>query len=321
MIRFDRSTRPKCHRPWGSRDQLQSAKSSGSGGAIVRRIQTALVAVALGACGSPYGFTLTDSANQTGDASDSAPLAHDAAPVPDSTPPPPSVDSTIVYAHADSVLYRVDPRSSAFSMVGNFGFPNDGNSHTMTDFAVDAMGDAVAVTQNALYRVDVSTAQLSLLAPLPGSHLFVGLTYLPAGALDPLNEVLVGGCTDGTYWRIDPGTGASTQLGQFQGGWQLSGDIVSIAGAATYATVRQSSTSNDSLATLNPSTGELTIIGDTGFHSIFGLGYWRSTLFGFTRSGQFITIDATTGHGTLVAQPVRQFSGAGVTTIAPITPG
>jgi hypothetical protein len=139
--------------------------------------------------------------------------------------------------------------------------------------------------------------------------------------LDARAEVLVGGATDGTYWRIDATTGAATMLGTFQGGWGLSGDIVSIAGAATYATVRRSTTMNDSLATIDPRTGAVTIVGDTGFSQIYGLGYWRATLFGFTRSGQFLIIDARTGRGRLVGTPTMQFSGAGVTTLAPVAPG
>lgn len=240
----------------------------------------------------------------------------------------PSIDQTIIYAHSDTELYTVDPRTDGFRTVGTFRFPSgDRNNHTMTDLAVNATGDVVGVTHDALWRINTMTAECTLVRALPDERVFVGLTYLPAGVLDATNEVLVGGTiSDGTYWRIDPDTGRSTMLGRFRVGntnYILSGDIVSIAGAATYVTVRRSnasSTSNDQLATVNVRTGALTLVGDTGFDRIFGLGYWRQTLFGFTRQGEFIRLAADTGRGRLVSMPVMQFSGAGVTTLAPTAP-
>ena len=240
----------------------------------------------------------------------------------------PALDQTVIYAHSDTELFTVDPRTDAFRSVGMFRYPSgDRNNHTMTDIAVNAMGEVVGVTHDALWRIDATNASCTLIRTLPDERVFVGLTYLPAGVLDADREVLVGGTiSDGTYWRIDPETGRSTMLGRFRVGstnYILSGDIVSIAGAATYVTVRRSnasSTSNDQLATVNVNTGALTLVGDTGFDRIFGLGYWRSTLFGFTREGEFIRLASDTGRGRRVSSPAMQFSGAGVTTVAPTAP-
>ena len=239
----------------------------------------------------------------------------------------PSLDQTIVYAHSDSILYAVNPRTNALTRVGTFTFPSgDRNNHSMNDVAVDADGTLVGNTQDALYRINTSTAACSLIAPLPDGN-FVGLTYLPAGLIPgSTGEVLVGGASNGTYWRIDATTGRSTRLGQLRRNsttYALSGDIVSITGAGTFATVRASnasSTSADQLASMNPTTGELTILGNTGFDRIFGLAYYRNTLYGFTRDGEFISMNIRTGVGTLVSMPAPQFYGAGVTTIAPIAP-
>jgi hypothetical protein len=299
----------------------------------VRRTQPFFIvaaAVLVGACSGPdRGFpsdALGDGAGLADGSADGAPLDASRDATPDRAPipidvPDTSLDMTIVYAHSDTTLYAVDPRTNAFSTVGMFAFPTDGHQHAMTDIAVDAAGNVVGVTGDALYAVNEHTAACTLLAALPGMHQFVGLTYLPVGVLDPANEVLVGGATDGTYWRIDATTGNATQLGQFQGGWGLSGDIVSVAGAATYATVRRSTSATDSLAIIDPRTGAVTILGDTRFSRIFGLGYWRSTLFGFTRTGQFIIINATNGSARMISMPAMQFSGAGVTTVAPVAPG
>ena len=239
----------------------------------------------------------------------------------------PSLDQTIVYAHSADILYAVNPRTNALTRVGTFTFPSgDRNNHSMNDLAVDADGTLVGNTQDALFRIDASTAACSLISTLPDGN-FVGLTYLPAGVIPgTTGEVLVGGASNGTYWRIDATTGRSTRLGQLRRGsttYALSGDIVSIVGPGTFATVRApnaSSNSTDQLARVNPATGELTIIGSTNFDRIFGLAYWRNTLYGFTRDGEFISMNITTGRGTLVSMPVPQFYGAGVTTIAPTAP-
>jgi hypothetical protein len=239
----------------------------------------------------------------------------------------PSLDQTIVYAHSDSILYAVNPRTNALTRVGNFTFPSgDRNNHSMNDLAVDADGLLVGTTQDALYRINAATAACSLIAPLPDGN-FVGLTYLPAGLIPgSTGEVLVGGISSGVFYRIDPGTGRATRLGQLRRGstnYALSGDLVSITGAGTFVTVRAtnaSSTSTDQLASMNPTTGELTILGNTGFDRIFGLAYYRNTLYGFTRDGEFISMNIRTGVGTLVSMPAPQFYGAGVTTIAPTAP-
>lgn len=236
--------------------------------------------------------------------------------------------TTLVYAHSDSVLYEVNPRNNRLTTVGRFTFPSgDRNNHAMNDVAVDADGILVGNTQDALYRIDTTTAACSLISTLPDGNNFVGLTYLPATVIPgTTGEVLVGGASNGTFWRINPGTGRSTRIGQLRRNgtsYALSGDFVSIAGAGTFATVRASnatSGSNDQLASVNPATGELNILGNTGFGRIFGLAYYRDTLYGFTRDGEFISINIRTGVGTQVSMPAPQFYGAGVTTTAPTEP-
>jgi hypothetical protein len=232
---------------------------------------------------------------------------------------------TIVYAHSDDALFAVDPASRSVRRIAAFMFPSDGNNHSMTDLAVNADGRITGVTQDALYTIDPNTARCTLVRALPTTdrRVFVGLTWLPQGALDTANEVLLGGATDGSLWRIDPSTGRTTMVGMLSTGWGVSGDIVSIAGDTTYATVRRTTgtSTTDSLATITfrPSV-RMTVVGEVGFRSIYGLGYWRQTLYGFTRAGELVTIAPRTGRGTRVSMPTTEFSGAGVTTVAPTAP-
>lgn len=291
------------------------------------------VAVLLVACGGddPVRFTPLDvpavDAPVGTDAVDAAvtdavePVDRGVIPIRDSGP---VQGMTVVYAHSDTALFSVDPATRTARMVGAFRFPSDGRNHAMTDLAVDAMGQLTGVTQDALYTIDPDTAGCTLVRALPSGHIFVGLTWLPVGVLDPSAEVLLGADTMGGLWRIDPATGRSTAAGTLPTGWAVSGDVVSIAGANTYATVRRTTgmSTTDSLATLtfNGTRVTMTNVGAVGFPSIYGLGYWRATLYGFTRMGELLTINPGTGRGTRVSMPTMQFSGAGVTTIAPTAP-
>ena len=49
-----------------------------------------------------------------------------------------------------------------------------------------------------------------------------------------------------------------------------------------------------------------------------GVAFWKNKIFGFTESGQFVTIDPTTGAGTLVQSNGPHWWGAAVTTSAPV---
>ncbi|MFO0610441.1 MAG: hypothetical protein U0324_45190 [Polyangiales bacterium] len=292
---------------------------------------TALALSALAGCGDdePTRFTEQDAAPMA-DASvdaDDAMTAFEAPPPLDVRPTDGGdlPGTTLVYAHSDDTLYTVDPTTRDVQRVGTFQFPTDGNTHAMTDLAVDAMGRITGVTEDALYSVDPMTARCTLVRSLPVAdrRVFVGLTWVPVGVLDPAAEVLLGGATDGSLWRINPASGTTARVGALPTGWGISGDIVSIRGAATYATVRPTTgtSTTDTLVTLTfGSSVTMRRVGDIGFRSLYGLGYWRQTLYGFSRAGELITIQASSGRGTRVSMPAMQFSGAGVTTVASIAP-
>jgi hypothetical protein len=65
----------------------------------------------------------------------------------------------------------------------------------------------------------------------------------------------------------------------------------------------------------------------TGFKDVFGLGVWNGTVYGFTRSvtgvsASLLSIDTTTGQGTIIPETVsisNGWSGAGVTTTVTVS--
>lgn len=223
---------------------------------------------------------------------------------------------TFVYAHTASALYRVDPDTLAITLVGNFGWSN--GSDQMTDIAIDKTGGMLGVSFTAVYRIDPSNAQATRLST-GLSGMFNGLSYVPADLLGETgNDVLVGTRNaDGVVFRIDPMTGQATAIGNM-GGFASSGDLVAVTGFGTAQTA-DNGFSNDRLVRLAPQTFAATAVGtDIGFSEIWGVAYWKGKIFGFTSGGQFVTIDPTTGAGTLIQANGPAWWGAAVTTSAPV---
>jgi hypothetical protein len=223
-----------------------------------------------------------------------------------------------VYAHTSSELYKVDPDTLAVTLVGAFGWPASVGSDQMTDLAIDKTGNMIGVSFGSVYKVDPTTAACTLLSQsLQGS--FNGLSFVPADMLGQTgDDVLVGTRNDdGIVDRVDPMTGAVSQVGNMGGAFQSSGDLVAISGFGTVQTTMGAP--YDVLTRLAPVTFAGTAIGSsTGFGQIWGIAYWKGKVFGFTQSGEFLTIDPTTGVATLVQSNGPEWWGAAVTTLAPI---
>lgn len=236
-----------------------------------------------------------------------------------------------VYAHSDTVLYKLEPISKSVTTVGAFDCVT--GSSGMWDIALDKDGNMFGsvsdFTSARLVAVQKSTAHCETIAT--ASSLPNSLTFVPAGILDPNDEVLVG-FDQTSYVRIDKATGAVQQIGDLNPNptnqmWESSGDVVSIIGDKTYLTVKpwQSGLSSDPdyIVEINPQSGQvLKLIGQTGFPALWGLGYWGGVAYGFSETGQLCEIDLTTGAGAgipLSGMPSGlSFWGAGVTTAAPI---
>jgi hypothetical protein len=234
---------------------------------------------------------------------------------PGPTDPVLTPDDSVVYGHSASALYTVDPDTLKVMEVGPFQWPS--GSDEMTDIALDGKGNMVGISFGAVYSIDKSNAKCTFLSTFQGDR-FNGLSFIYADVADGSQEQLVGADGDGTVWKIDPMTGHQTILGNYGGSWQSSGDLVSVAGA-TYATVTSFLDPSDTLVKVDTITGNATAIGPTGVSGIWGLGYWRARLFGFTQTQGLVTININTGVATPVSNEGVSWYGAGVTTAAPTT--
>jgi hypothetical protein len=223
----------------------------------------------------------------------------------------------VVYAHSGSTLFRVDPQTLTVSRIGPFTVAEPNRTRQLfnvTDIAVDRARRIVGLTYEQLLEIDGATGACKVIAPLPMGEQFNGLSWIRS---DNGPEALVATSVGGGVFRIDPATGTATSIGTLGGGLESSGDLVSVDTYGTLVTVK--GPTSDRLARLDPATGAATVIGEIGFVNVWGLGFWKNRVFGFTNNGGFILIDPKTGAGTLSQRyPGFAFFGAGVTTEVPV---
>ncbi len=261
---------------------------------------------------------------------DADPGAPDASSTIDGTPGPDAMisDFTTVYAHSGTTLYRVDTATLGLIEVGPFGAAIE--TASITDIAIDKDDAMFGCTLSKIFSIDETTGTATYIADFSGVSNLTSLSFVPVSDEMDSAERLVAATSLGDVYEIDQETGAATLLGNYgmNGDAQISssGDIVSVRGFGTLATVNASADFDDPdyLAWIDPTTWEATLIGTstTGFDKIFGIGFWRGTVYGFVdggaNAGSFITIDTTSGVGTLVESGNVRWYGAGVTTDAPI---
>jgi hypothetical protein len=199
-------------------------------------------------------------------------------------------------------------------------------TQSLTDLAIDKNDNMVGITLDKLYAIDATTAAVTLIKDLSQSASgFTSLSYIPSDLGDPNStDILVSANDQGDVYQIDPATGDATKLGSYgsvaAGKVVSSGDLIGVRGLGIYGTVDVGTGTGDYLAKIDPATWQATPIGTTGtgFDQIFGLGYWAGTIYGFTKGGDIIKIDATSGVGTKLNTGAIQWYGAGVSTDAPV---
>ncbi|HWU90214.1 MAG TPA: hypothetical protein VN253_23280 [Kofleriaceae bacterium] len=264
-----------------------------------------------------------------------APAARD--PVADAPLPPdptadaaPAIDTSRVYAHSGTMLYRLNNLTLAATPVG----PLTGlGTQNLLDLAIDKNDRLVGITRDTLYTIDATTGAATLVKNLDQTARgFTSLSYAPADFADPTSpDILISANDQGQVFQIDL-TGAQAtarQIGSYgttaAGKIVSSGDLIAVRGFGIFATVDVGTGTEDYLARIDPKTWRATPLGiGTGFDKIFGLGYWNGRIYGFVDdgfaagTGRIIDIDPNTGRGLLISSDSIRWFGAGVSTSAPI---
>jgi hypothetical protein len=247
-----------------------------------------------------------DDAADDDDAVDDDDTADDDDAVDDDDSTPIDGSEHAIYANTSSALYSIDPDPPyTATLIGNFS-GQIALSQGITDIAISLDGTMYAVGFWEVYRVDPNTAALTLLAAdtLPG-EVFNSLTVRSDG-------VLIGGAGS-TLYEIDPNSGARSQVGD-TGSWILAGDVVGLPDGLLYCLMSSTGIESDptSLVTINLDPANLTEVGATGQGAMFGVAYDvpNDLIYGFDQGGQIVTIDPSTGAGTVVSNSGIPFWGA-----------
>jgi hypothetical protein len=235
--------------------------------------------------------------------------------------PPPSEPEEVheVYGHSAKTLYKLEPKTKAVTVVGDFKDCED-----IIDIALDEKSTLYGVSYGSLYTIDKVTAKCNKMhsGSFPNS-----LSFIPKGILDPNQETLVG-YDKANYVRIDLETGARTVIGNLSAGKGIesSGDIVSVKGGKTFLTVKGGACSAaDCLYEIDPATGKkVHDWGSIEHKKVFGLSFWGGKLYGFDEGGNLfeVTFGSTKIVTTTIPIPQKpadlSFWGAGSSTSAPL---
>jgi hypothetical protein len=235
-------------------------------------------------------------------------------------------DSSRVYAHSGSTLYRIDTQTLQAISIGSM---SGLGTQSLTDLAIDKSDHMVGITLDKLYTIDATSGTVTLIKDLSQSARgFTSLSYVPGDFNNPaVADILVSANDQGDVFQIDATTGGATKIGSYgsvaSGKVVSSGDLIGVRGLGIYATVDVGMEVNDYLASVDPTTWKATPLGTgTGYDHIFGLGFWAGTIYGFvdggSSAGKIIKIDPATGAGSELSPGSIGWFGAGVTTDAPI---
>jgi len=225
-----------------------------------------------------------------------------------------------IYAHSSSKLFTVDVETYVVGNLPNFQWPNDGGGHQMTDLAIDRNGVLYGVTFDRLYVCNPTTSQCFNLGTLPGTY--NGLSWIPAGILDPDKDTLIGITQQGGWVQLTIMNGQviAKQLGTYGAGYTSAGDAFSIEGVGTFAAVHKAGLAGGNvIVTVDPTNGKVTgeLAQTKGYSSVFGLAGWEGLILAFDSSGQVIKIDPVTKVVTNLGNKGVAWWGAGVGTVIP----
>ena len=236
-----------------------------------------------------------------------------------------------VYAHADHVLYHIDLVSKQLVTIGPFNAPQvNGSEDVITDLAVSPDDKIYVNSKTSLYTADRNDGHVTLVGPLTSCGTqTVAMTFAANGKLYAADFM-------GAFCEIDIAQNppAVRQVGTLGQGLALAGDLVAVSDGTMYGTAYRLSDAsnagtqvNNILVKIDPTTGTVTQqMGMTGFPKLFGVAYDQGQVFGFTHdgSGKVVTINPSTGQGTLYAtfnDPMTgmgiRFAGAGVNSMVP----
>ena len=222
-----------------------------------------------------------------------------------------------IYAHSSSALSTVDVVDYSVVAIGPFQWPLGNDS--MTDIAIDRYGVLYGVSFGRAYVCNPTTAKCFDLGALNNSY--NGLTWIPAGMIDPDNDSLIGIGNDGSWNHLTfmNKIVSAKKLGSYGPGYTSAGDAFSIENVGTYAAVNKNGAAGTVIVTVDALTGKATgeLAVTNGYFGIYGLAGWEGLILAFDSSGTVIKIDPMTKVVTNLGKKSESWWGAGVGTLLP----
>jgi len=243
-------------------------------------------------------------------------------PFPDDPARPGVVLTNTVYAHTAGELYKFGVKGQLeVELIGAFSFSSGTSDGRMTDIAVDRYGVMWGIGFEDVFIIDPKTAACSRIAALPQD--FNGLTLIPKDVLGEPNDALVGVDLQGGWWRLKLVHAGgvtrveTTAIGNYGSSWRSSGDVFSIEGVGTFASVDKGEGLPDSLVGVDPQTGQVTsvIASLSGYSEVWGLAGWAGRVYAFDAGGDVLVIDIATGAIQAKKSTGKAWWGAGVRTV------
>ena len=199
--------------------------------------------------------------------------------------------SSSIIATRDGKVGTVDGTSGNFAQIAT-------SNLDFSDIALSNSGQLFGITFGNLYKIEPNLGSVSLVGNFGSS--------LQLNALDFANNTLYAAGGSNLY-TINTSTGAATLVANLGSDFDSSGDLVFDATNNRFLSTSKGTTS-DSLFSVSL-TGQATKIGDIGFINVFGISYAVGGFIGFTEDKKYISIDSTTGKGSLF-KDVTGVSGA-----------
>ena len=202
-----------------------------------------------------------------------------------------------MYAHTATELFAVDEDAPyTMTSIGTFSEPD------ISDLAINIDGTMYAISYDVVYEVDPQTMAMTEVASLTDAY-FLAATALSDGTL------LVG--DDSDIFEVDPLSGTITPWGVLDD-WAFAGDMVGLPDGLLYCLVFPADEWADStsLVVYDPVSGLVTVTGETGAGSMFGVGFAEWNMFGFNTDGEILSIDLKTAAAQVISTPGQNFWGA-----------
>lgn len=209
--------------------------------------------------------------------------------------------AAILGAGSDGKLYRIFPPLGETTLIGDL-------PTIMTDIA-SYNGSLFGISSDqpsVLYRIEPHTGLGTSIGTNTGATLNA-LTFSSGGLL-----YAAGG---EKLYTMDTVSGVATPVGSGSGSstYSSSGDL-EFDGAGNLYLTSSSSSGTDQLFSINPFSGQGTLIGNTGFNSLYGLAFLGGTMYGFTNYGEVLTLNLGTGAAKQIAAYSPSFFGTTVYT-------